>query len=291
MKRWKSASNGVLRASARSTWASPRTLRRTLIPASWRSSAKAVLREESSRSPRPPSSGCSTQGRWPAPAIVTSCAPGTRLASSATSSGGVEPSWSPTMHRVGTAMRARGCGQIGVADGGAAGEIAFERRTGQHVAPAGELGGTLAMERWREPANEDRIGDASDPAGADGVDPLAPHRGGADLVGRVHQHQPRTRSGRAAGQRLGDHPADREAADERTAGAPRVEQPGRDPRRAAPSRKGRGSRRSGRGRACRSAGSGTGRRAWATVASHTRRSVPSEFTSTSSGASAGPNSS
>src|SRR3954447_14442716 len=46
MKRWKSASNSVVRACAPSTCESPSTLRRTRIPAANRSSAKAALLEE-----------------------------------------------------------------------------------------------------------------------------------------------------------------------------------------------------------------------------------------------------
>ena len=288
MKRWKSASNGVLRASARSTWASPRTLRRTLIPASWRSSAKAVLREEvehrrghriglldagqmaGARDRRP--AGRSGRG-WPArpPARAASSRPGRR----------------PCTGLARRSSRAA-CGQIGVADGGAAGEVAFERRSGEHVAPAGELGWTVAMERCREPATEDRVGDAADPARADGIDPLAPHLGGADLVGRVHQHQPAHQVGPGrwpAPERSCRRSRGRKRArpwrHERRAAEP-------DPRRARPSSTGPVSRRSGRGRACRSGRSRTGPRTWAAGASQTRRSVPREFTNTSSGASAGP---
>ena len=87
MKAWKSASRAVFAASARSTWASPSTRRRTAIPASKRSD-KAVspsgIGDERARAPR----GCSTQGMWPAPRMSSKRAPGMLSAVSRTRSGG-----------------------------------------------------------------------------------------------------------------------------------------------------------------------------------------------------------
>ncbi len=58
------------------------------------------------------------------------------------------------------------------------------------------------------------------------ADPLAPHLGRADLVRRVHEHEAAHQIGPRARQRLGDHAADRQAADDHLLRPPGVEQPG-----------------------------------------------------------------
>ena len=70
--------------------------------------------------------------------------------------------------------RARGCGQIGVADGGAAGKVAIKWRSGEHVAPARELSRMGLAEQRREPALHDVVRERLDAAVFDASDPLGP---------------------------------------------------------------------------------------------------------------------
>ena len=103
MKRWKSASNSVVRACAPSTCASPSTLRRTRHPGVEPFVSQGGSPRRSPASPRRPRRAARHRADGRRPRRRQPRTLGTRLGELGHQSGGVEPSWSPTMHRVGTA--------------------------------------------------------------------------------------------------------------------------------------------------------------------------------------------
>ena len=141
----------VLLASARSTCASPSTLRRTFIPSSCRSD-KAIAPSGSRRSARATASGASTQGMCPAPRMSSNRAPGMLSAVSRTRSGGVEPSSEPAIASVGSRRPAVDSRRSDARHGGAAADVAVDRGADQHVPPAASSSARSVRKRLGEPA-------------------------------------------------------------------------------------------------------------------------------------------
>ena len=170
----------------------------------------------------------------------------------------------------GTASAPRGGGEVGVADRGAAAEIALDRRAGRACCASRRARPRGA--RWKSGENQrTRMASAmlAMPPARIAADPLVPHLGRADLVGGVHEHEAAHQIGPGARQRLRDHAADREAADDGLPGPAGIEQRGQIPGERRSCRA--ASHRSGRGRACRSGASRRSASRRGNSASHTRQ--------------------
>ncbi len=173
-------------------------------------------------------SGFSTQGMWPTPAMVSNFAAGMRWATvrGTRSSGGVDPSSSPTIHRVGARISFGGLRQIRVAQRATGGEIAVLRRARQHGAPAGEFVAAIGAKILREPALHHAIGDRFDAVRLDGADARAPALRRADSMGGVAENERGDEVRAQAIEFLRDHAADRQADDGCRARAEMIEQRG-----------------------------------------------------------------
>ena len=105
MKSWNGAVSAVVAATARSTWASPSTSRRTRMPRSWAPAASAALRARSrcSAISSAAATGSSSTARCEAPSSATWRPPGTSSARSCIEAGVVTVSCSPLIASIGTA--------------------------------------------------------------------------------------------------------------------------------------------------------------------------------------------
>ena len=184
--------------------------------------------------------------------------------------------------------RPGGHGEIGVADRGAAAEIALDRRAGQHVAPDPQLGRPGLPIGLRQPALEHRIRHRLDAAPPDGGDPLVPAFRAADPMAGIEQHQCpdeiRPSTPRATGRS-----SRRWRCRRRWRLSPPAHRAGRrGHRQGRRSRRGRPACRSARGRACRSGRPRSAARAAAACRPRCGRSLPSELTRTTTEAPARP---
>ena len=145
--------------------------------------------------------------------MISNREPGISAAVSLTRATGVEPSWSPTRHKVGASIRPAGGPEVRALQGAASGEIALFRRSREHRADARELGGSLSAEFRGEPALEDGIGDCIDAAALDLSDAPIPSLVGSDLRRRVAEHERGDAIRVLTIKLLRDHAADRKSDD------------------------------------------------------------------------------
>ena len=121
---------------------------------------------------------------------------------------GVEPSSSPTRHRVGATICSCIWPEVGALQGAASSEIALYRRSRQHGAHARKLGGSPGAELGREPPLEDGVGDRLDPPALDFSDALVPGLRRFRFSPRCRKARARRRAPGAGDKLLRDHAAD-----------------------------------------------------------------------------------